>query len=65
MEYSPITTHIAAMLEHLGEEPTRAVYMVVKELYRLETANMDFNTKPGTREDTKNNFDYDTIRQHL
>lgn len=56
MEYSPITTHIAAMLDHLGEEPTRAVYMVVKELYRLETANMDFNTKPGTREDTKNNF---------
>lgn len=37
MEYSPITTHIAAMLERLGDSPRRAVYMVVKELYRMDT----------------------------
>ena len=38
MQYSPITTHIAAIVERLGEHPRRAVYMVAKELHRLETA---------------------------
>ena len=39
MEYDPITEHIAAMVAHLGEHPKRAVYMVVKELYRMDTTN--------------------------
>lgn len=39
MEYDPITEHIASMVAHLGEHPKRAVYMVVKELYRLDTTN--------------------------
>lgn len=39
MEYDPITEHIAAMVAHLGEHPKRAVYMAVKELYRLDTTN--------------------------
>lgn len=43
MEYDPITDHIAAMVAHLGEHPKRAVYMVVKELYRLDTTNCNDN----------------------
>lgn len=45
MQYSPITTHIAAMVERLGEHPRRAVYMVVEALYRLDTANNDSTTE--------------------
>lgn len=44
MEYDPITEHIAAMVAHLGEHPKRAVYMVVKELYRLYTTMYDDTT---------------------
>ena len=43
MAYDPITEHIATMVAHLGEHPKRAVYMVVRELYRLD-ATVDNDT---------------------
>lgn len=60
MEYDPITAHIAAMVAHLGEHPKRAVYMVVKELYRLDTADCNHTIKSNIKRGKKaknTNFD--------
>lgn len=38
MDRHPVTEHIAAMVDKLGDDPRRAVYMIVKELYRLQQA---------------------------
>lgn len=36
MDNQPIIEHIRLMLEHLDLAAIRAIYMVVKELYRLQ-----------------------------
>lgn len=41
MEFDPITNHIAAMLNRMDDNPRRAVYMVVKELYHLSISRED------------------------
>lgn len=38
---NPIVIHIAAMLEALDDMPLRAVYMVVRQLYLLQTGAHD------------------------
>lgn len=38
MDLKPVTVHIAAMVDKLEDDPVRAVYMTVKELYRLQCA---------------------------
>lgn len=38
METEPMILHMNQMLRKLSEGPFRAVYMVIKELYILETA---------------------------
>lgn len=40
-----ITEHIAFMLDSMGDNPRRAVYMVVKELYRSTTNPHHCNTE--------------------
>lgn len=45
MNYKPITIHIATMVDELEANPCRAVYMVVKELYELQKAHNQNNTK--------------------
>lgn len=39
MDNRPIIEHIRLMLEHLDHDAIRAIYMVVKELYRLQKPN--------------------------
>ena len=38
METEPIILHMNQMLRELSEGPFRAAYMVISELYQLETA---------------------------
>ena len=43
MDNKPIIVHISRMLEDLPEDPLRAVYMVVKQLYDLRRPQEDNN----------------------
>lgn len=45
MNYKPTTVHIAAMVDELKADPLRAAYMVVKQLYELQKAHNQNNTK--------------------
>ncbi len=36
MKLKPVTVHVAAMVDVLSEESTRAAYMTIKRLYDLE-----------------------------
>ncbi len=36
MKLKPVTVHVAAMVDRLSEESTRAAYMTVKRLFDLE-----------------------------
>ncbi len=36
MKLKPVTVHVAAMVDRLSEESTRAAYMAVKRLFELE-----------------------------
>lgn len=40
MEKSPVISHITLMLQGLGEDEIRAVYMVVKSLYNLTQSTL-------------------------
>lgn len=43
MDKKPIIIHISRMLEDLPEDPLRAVYMVVKQMYELKRPQEDNN----------------------
>lgn len=43
MDKQPIIMHISRMLEELPEDPIRAVYMVVKQMYDLRGPQNDNN----------------------